>query len=428
LIKNMPFKKSFPVLLGTIVEYYDYSLYGFCPLILAAAFLPSTDPSVALIATYGVFAIGSLSKPLGSLIFGWIGDNFGRKAALNVTITGIALPTFIIGCMPTYEQIGFLASIALIGCRFLQGVFVAGEYDGAALYIIEHAQVKQKALGSALVRTTGVLGLLIGSLMVAFFTQGRFPSWMWRVPFILSLPLGLITLYLRRKMTETPEFLNFLDKKQSPKKPFSMVLKEHWREIMLVILLCGAFGGTYQISVIFLKSFFPLIMPQTQLDAQWLNPLVIFMFGLSMPIAGVIADRYGIAQVIRKCILLAMVACALMIFGFIQNSITTIMVAQIFLVIGLGPFNALSHALVYSFFNVNHRYRCLSAGHTIGSMVLSGTAPMLCGIFWKVTTISYAPILYTMVLLTLGYIMTMIGGRWQKAIEAVPQPELRLVA
>jgi MFS family permease len=422
----MLFKKSFPVLLGTIIEYYDYSLYGFCPLILAAAFLPGTDPSVALITTYGVFAIGSLSKPLGSLIFGWIGDNFGRKAALNVTVMGIALPTFIIGCMPTYEQIGFLASITLIGCRFLQGVFVAGEYDGAALYIIEHAQNQKKALGSALVRTTGVLGLLTGSLMVAFFTQGSFPTWMWRIPFMLSLPLGLITLYLRRMMTETPDFLNFLDKKQPPKKPFSMILKNHWREIMLVIMLCGAFGGTYQISIIFLKSFFPLIMPQTQLNAHWLNPLILFMFGLSMPIAGIIADRYGITNVIRKCILLAMGACALMVFGFIQHSVIIIMIAQILLVIGLGPFNALSHALVYGFFNVNYRYRCLSIGHTIGSMALSGTAPMLCGIFWKVTTLSYAPILYTVVLLVLGYAMTVIGGRWQKAAET--QPSLRLVA
>jgi len=423
----MPFKKSFPVLLGTIVEYYDYSLYGFCPLILAAAFLPSTNPSVALIATYGVFAIGSLSKPIGSLIFGWIGDNFGRKAALNVTITGIALPTFIIGCMPTYEQIGFLASIALIGCRFLQGVFVAGEYDGAALYVIEHAQ-KQKALGSALVRTTGVLGLLVGSLMVAFFTQANLPSWMWRLPFLLSLPLGLITLYLRRTMTETPEFLNFLDKKQSPQKPFSLVLQQHWREITLVVLLCGAFGGTYQISVIFLKSFLPLIVPEAQLNAQWLNPFVIFMFGLSMPIAGIIADRYGIARIIRQGILLGIGASALMIYALIQQSALLIIIAQILLVIGVAPFNALSHALVYSFFSVNYRYRCLSVGHTVGSMALSGTAPMLCSIFWKATTLSYTPILYTMSLLVLGYTMTMLGERWQKAAEEAPQTNLRLVA
>lgn len=402
-MKNLELKKSFPVLLGTVVEYYDYGLYGFCALLIANAFLPTSDPSIALITTYGVFALGSCAKPLGAIIFGWIGDNFGRKTALNITILGIAFPTFVIGCLPTYNRIGFLAPIILVMCRFFQGVFVAGEYDGAALYILEHAKFEKKASGASFVRATGVVGLLFGSLMVALCTRSGMPHWAWRIPFLLSLVFGLIALYFRHALTETPEFMKYAAQGKKDKTPFVIALKDYWRDIILVVLLTGSAGGVYQISIFFLHSFLPHVMPQSGLGVSWLSPFLLLVFGLSMPVSGIIADRRTIIGVMQGGILMAIGSALVMIFGLVYQFSLTSIIAYTLIVIGLAPFNALSHALVYRFFGVSHRYRCVVAGHTLGSMLLSGTAPFFCGLLWKMTHIPYVPLIYIMALLGTGY-------------------------
>lgn len=425
-MKNLELKKNFPVLLGTIVEYYDYGLYGFSALMIANMFFPSSEPSIALITTYGVFAIGSCAKPLGAIIFGWIGDNFGRKVALNVTILGIAFPTFIIGCLPSYEHIGFLAPIILVMCRFFQGIFVAGEYDGAALYVLEHAKFKKKASGASFVRATGVTGLLFGSCMVALCSLKGMPDWAWRIPFMLSLLLGGIALFFRNKLTETPEFISYLEHEKKDKTPFVVALKRYWRDIGLVIILTGCAGGIYQISIFFLHAFLPKVLPETGLDIPLMSPFLLLVFGLSMPIAGIIADRRTIIGVMHTGILIALIASLGMITSLVYHSPIINRVAYTFLVIGLAPFNALSHALIYRFFGVNHRYRCVVAGHTLGSMLLSGSAPFICSLLWKTTGLSFIPLIYIATLLTIGYGTLLICKKRVEAQEALSP--LRLAA
>jgi MHS family proline/betaine transporter-like MFS transporter len=421
-------KKGISVLLGTVVEYYDYSLYGFCPLILAKHFLPTSDPIVALITTYGVYAIGSLSKPLGALIFGWIGDNLGRKASLNITLLGIAAPTTLIGLLPGYAYIGFLASLVLVICRFLQGIFVAGEYDGAALYIIEHSQNRGQNFSSALIRFTGVIGLLLGSTMVMICTSSYFPEWFWRVPFLLSFPLGLLSIYLRRTLVETPEFLRHLENRNPIRIPFIHVLKKGWKDILTIILLCGTFGGTYHIGIIFFNSFLPMALPNYSFSMDWVNPTVILVFGLSMLISGLIADKKGTSVVIRWGLLIACLSGIGMGYSLMKASVAGVIVFHYLLAIGIAPFNSLAHALMYQLFSVNSRYRCISIGHTIGSMALSGTAPILCGALWKVSNLAYAPFLYLTALLILGSIATTLCEKRRRKLAAIQAPALAMAA
>lgn len=411
LLGGLSFRKIVGVLLGTVVEYYDYSLYGFCPLILAQHFLPLSDPAVKMVAAFGVYAAGYFSKPLGSFVFGWIGDQLGRKAALHITILGIAFPTTVIGLLPSYQQMGWVVAMILVACRFLQGVFVAGEYDGAALYVMEHAGWKKSALSASLVRATGVLGLLLGSLMVAVCTYAdqHYPG-LWRLPFLMSFPLALVTFWLRRTLVETPEFKNFLKQKDqvgksSTQKPTALrdLLKSAWQPILWVFLLCGTMGGTYQLSLVFFKTYLPLVFPALASWEDWLHPWVLLTFGGAMPLFGLWASRSETTRVMKRGIEVAFLGACCLGLALQWQIVWLAFFAQFVLAIGLAPFNSLSHALAYSLFPVETRYRGLSLGHTFGSLVFSGTAPSLGALLWKELKQPVAPVCYLLVLLCLGY-------------------------
>ena len=191
-------KKIIGAFLGTVVEYYDYSLYGFSASIIALKFFPELEKIQSLMYVFGIYAISYISKPLGSLIFSFIGDFYGRLISLRITIIGIAIPTFTIGILPDFNSIGVTAAYILIICRFMQGFFLGGEYDGAAIYVIEHLGKKYHYTASAITRASGVIGLLLGIAVTNLFNSSLFPNWAWRIPFILSLPLAVLTIYCRK--------------------------------------------------------------------------------------------------------------------------------------------------------------------------------------------------------------------------------------
>ena len=206
-------KKITGAFLGTIVEYYDYSLYGFSAGILADKFFPGVDKISSLMYVFAIYALSYLAKPVGSLFFSHIGDLYGRRISLRITMIGIALPTLMIGLLPTYHSIGVLSTHVLIICRFFQGFFTAGEYDGAAIYAIEHLGKKYHYTASAVTRSTGVAGLLLGIASTNFFNSSVFPEWGWRIPFLLSVPLAFLVMYFRKFLEETPDFTESKEQK-----------------------------------------------------------------------------------------------------------------------------------------------------------------------------------------------------------------------
>jgi MFS family permease len=393
----MPITKSKkPIIgafLGTIVEYYDYSLYGFSAGILAAKFFPLEDKITSLMYVFAIYAISYLSKPLGAIIFSNIGDLYGRKNALQITIIGIALPTLTIGLLPGYEDIGVLSTYVLVICRFMQGFFAAGEYDGAAIYIIEHLSSKYHYTASAITRTTGVVGLLLGIASTNFFNSSIFPDWAWRIPFLLSLPLALITVYCRSYLKETPEFKENI-KQKSTKIGTLLFIKKQWLLILKVIFLSGGFGVTYQVSVIFMKQYLPIVLPSTSLIITSYSVILVFVFGLAMPCAGLIADRFGQIIVIKYSLILTIFSSFLLATSINYQTMNLALVSGIMIAISVAPFNALAHGIIIKSFSVNQRYRGVSFGHTIGSMLMSGTANYICIASMKYFDFQLFPILY----------------------------------
>lgn len=408
--QTKPVNKVLGAFLGTIVEYYDYSLYGFSAAIIAEKFFSSNmDQLTKLLNVFAVYMVAYISKPIGAYIFGRIGDTYGRKKALSFTIIGIIIPTLIIGLLPDYSTLGVLSTIILVLCRFLQGIFIAGEYDGAAIYVIEHLGAKYQFTASAVTRCTGVIGLLSGIGATNFFNAHIFPDWSWRIPFLLSVPLGLITLYYRQKFDETPEF-----KKagyNSSTQGFGTLIKKQWKNILPLIFLAGGFGATYQIAIIFMKQYLPLVLPATGVIMSSFSVLIVLCFAIFMPIAGLIADRMG-ANIVLKIALMFTLIASIFFTIAVEYQMTNLgLFASLMLASSIAPFNALAHSVVIKFFAVKERYRVISFGHTIGSMLMSGTANYICILVIKKYNFNLFPILYICIFTVLAYFMTVLFDR-----------------
>jgi len=386
-------KKIIGAFLGTIVEYYDYSLYGFSAGIIALKFFPELEKIQSLMYVFGIYAISYLSKPLGSLIFSFIGDFYGRLISLRITIIGIAIPTFTIGILPDFNSIGITAAYILIICRFMQGFFLGGEYDGAAIYVIEHLGKKYHYTASAITRASGVIGLLLGIAVTNLFNSWLFPNWAWRMPFILSLPLAFLTIYCRKFLTETPDFNSSIQQKIEIDRLASLI-KRNSLTLLLAILLAGGFGITYQLSIIFMKQYLPIAIPATSTIITSFSVFIVFIFGVSMPIAGFLADKFGEMIIVKISLLLTLIASGLLGTAIYYQLVNLTLISTIILAISVAPFNALAHGIIIKAFPVNERYRGISLSHTIGSMLMSGTAAYTSLYFMKEYKMMLFPIVY----------------------------------
>ena len=191
-MKIASMRRFFPILLGTIFEYYDVALYGFLAIPFSKLFFGALDPSVSLLETYGILALASLAKPLGALFFSHLGDKYGRKTALSYNLIGVGIPTLLIAVLPGYDVLGFWAPFCLLIFRTFQNFFLGGEFDGASLYIFEHTSPKRKCFTSSLLFLCFSLGTFLASSVVTFTLQEGMPSWSWRFAFLGGGILSLI--------------------------------------------------------------------------------------------------------------------------------------------------------------------------------------------------------------------------------------------
>lgn len=412
-------KKKFLIaaLLGTVIEYYDYTLYGFLTSSIAETFFPLSNSLNSLVIAFAVFAIGYISKPLGSILFGYIGDKFGRKYSLQITILGIAIPTTIIGLLPGYQTLGVLSAIIIFICRFLQGIFVGGEHDGASIFLLEHYGIKESGKISALVRTSSVIGILCGAISSYIFPILGYGYW--RIAFLLSLPFAIITFYLRQDFVETPVFIANKSKKNKHIKYQSFV--ENYQQLKFIfysVILFGASSGSCQMMIIFFKSFFQNIIPDLHYLHSGMHLLCIIIFGFSMTVTAIFSDKIGREKFVRYSIKSSFLISLFLLYSLKMENIYFILICMIIISFSLAPTPALLHSFVYNIFPVKNRYKCVSLSHTIGSMLLSGTSPFIAMYIYKNTNVIFLPIFYLVFLISISYICFLRLLR-QKSINSI---------
>jgi MFS family permease len=307
-------KVIFASSLGTVFEWYDFYLYGSLAAIIAKQFFSGLDAGSAFIFALLAFAAGFIVRPFGALVFGRLGDMIGRKYTFLVTIVIMGLSTFIVGLLPNYASIGVAAPVILIALRMLQGLALGGEYGGAAVYVAEHAPHGKRGAYTSWIQTTATLGLFLSLLVIlgvrTAMGEAAFADWGWRIPFIVSILLLAVSVYIRLSMNESPAFQKMKAEGKTSKAPLSESFGQ-WKNLKIVILaLIGLTAG--QAVVWYSGQFYALffLTQALKVDGPTANILVAYSLILGTPffvIFGTLSDKIGRKPIIMAGCLLAVV-------------------------------------------------------------------------------------------------------------------------
>lgn len=370
-------------MIGNGLEWYDYALYGQMAWLLAKLFFPAGDESVQLLATFGVFAAGFIVRPVGAVLFGWIGDKYGRKNAMVIAVLMMAIPTGAIGLLPTYAEAGIIAPILLTVIRLLQGLSLGGEFAGSITYIVEHAPPKRRGWAGSASLVSLILGFLLGSLVVNFtiglLGKEEFSEWGWRVPFLAGIVIGLVGFYIRRCCEESPVYEEAKENNSLSQTPVREALFKHpWQMLQAFAMYMTVTMPFYLTSVYFI-SFSQKqlgVSVDTSLHFNVYNMLAMLF---AMPFAAWLSDRIGRKKVMITAAITMFFAAPLLFTQFTLGApFLSIGLAQFVFAILVGIYAGPVPALLVEMFPTNIRFTGMAIAYNMAAAVFGGTAPMVC--------------------------------------------------
>ena len=376
-------------LIGNVLEWYDYTIYGYLAYIIAELFFPSFDKVTSIIATFCIFTAGFVARPFGGLIFGYIGDEYGRKKALYIAILLMAFPTGFIGLLPTYDSIGIFAPILLCIIRVVQGVSLGGEFSSSATYLIESAPEGKRGLYGS-VSTSG-LGL--GVLIAAFFclalevicTKEQMISFGWRVPFLVSFIFGFCGIYIRKNLSESQEFQNAKELKILTKSPIKDVFTKYPRQLCVAMLSFLAVTVPFYILCVFSKTMMSQMIGYSQSQATALNMIIICSFAFFNIIFGFFVDRFNkVSLLLAGSFLMAISvypSLKLVSYGCFYVSAVVFVYNGLLVSIYQAPFPSVFASL----FGVEVRLSALSVSYNVPAVLFGGTAPIVASFLMQST-------------------------------------------
>lgn len=367
-------KIIFSSILGNALEFYDFTLYGVFAAIIAGQYFPGGDDTAKLLFSLAAFAVGFLTRPLGAIIFGHIGDRLGRKEALSFSVLLMGIPTFVIGVSPGYEQIGLSASIIIFGCRLLQGIFTGGEYNGAAIFSIEHFGNKLPGLVGGFITGSCVIGAFGATFLGAWTQIPGMPGWAWRLPFIFGGLLGIFGYLMRRSVTETPEFAVLESKSRAPllralvSNPMSC----------LISFIYGSFNGALSYTLFgFLNIYLSRYLHVPMSEAMELNLFGLLAFMVGSPIMGYMLDISGKRRFLFF-VAVMIFGLAIPIFQWISSQVYLEMVlGQVLLGLCTAGIAGTGHAVMQTLFPVKERYSGIAFNFSLGMGIFGGITPMI---------------------------------------------------
>nr|WP_232316452.1 glycine betaine/L-proline transporter ProP [Candidatus Burkholderia verschuerenii] len=370
--------------IGNAMEWFDFGVYSYIAVTLGKVFFPSSSPAAQLLATFGTFAAAFLVRPLGGMVFGPLGDRIGRKRVLAMTM--MAIGTFCIGLIPSYETIGVAAPILLLAARLLQGFSTGGEYGGAATFIAEFSPDKKRGFMASFLEFGTLVGYVMGAGVVAVLTavlsQESLLSWGWRIPFIIAGPLGLIGLYIRMKLEETPAFQREAEKAkavshETTKQQFRETLIQQWRPLLQCVGLVLIFNVTDYMALSYLPSYLSATLKFNETHGLF---IVLVVMVLMMPLTllcGRLSDTVGRKPVmLAGCIgllLLSIPALSLIRMGTIPSIFAGMMILGAL----LSTFTGVMPSSLPALFPTKIRYGALAIGFNVSVSLFGGTTPLV---------------------------------------------------
>ncbi|WP_250455151.1 MFS transporter [Caballeronia sp. ATUFL_M2_KS44] len=417
-------------LIGNFMEWFDFAVYGFVAVNIGRAFFPAGNTTVALVASLAVFGIAFFFRPIGGIVLGMIGDRVGRKESLAIAIIVMSGSTFVLAVLPTYQHIGMWATAALLVTRCIQGMSVGGEWMGAGTFLVEYAPANRRGVAASVISMTAAFGVAAGSLVVfaisSMLDARAFDAWGWRIPFVLAVPLGLIGLYMRLKLEDTPVFEEI--KARAPKglakTPFLDSLKEDIRMIGIAFLFASITGLGFYYFVTYMVNYLPVTGHLGRTESVMASGASLVLYGLFCPLAGWLSDVIGR----RKTFLIGIFGH--MAFGvpvFLMLSSGRLPLAFAGLVI-FASFQALINVMntvvVVELFPPRTRMTSGALALNLGAGPVAGTGPLIAAALVAGTGIAISPAFYLCAIALVAFVVLYFklpetGGRSLLEEEAI---------
>jgi MFS family permease len=402
---------------GTLIEWYDFYLYGVLAVFFSRHFFsPALDPGLALILSLLVFWTGFLVRPFGAIVFGHLGDLIGRKFTFMLTLLLMGASTFVVGLLPGYESIGSAAPILLVAMRVLQGLALGGEYGGAATYIAEHAPDGRRGYYTSWIQTTATMGIVFALLVILFcrlgFGEPTFADWGWRVPFLISSVLVLLSIYIRLKLEESPLYARLKDQGKASRNPAleSFGSGKNWG-----LILVALFGATAPEGVVwYTGQFYALFYLTTVLKVPYVTVYILMMVVLTcgapfFVVFGALSDKIGRRNIMTAGFLLA-VATYWPVFtwmGTFKDNPFILGILVFYMVILVTMVYGPIAAFLVELFPARIRYTSMSLPYHVGNGVFGGLVPAAGASIAAYTGIALSGLFYPMGIAALGVVVSL---------------------
>lgn len=358
--------------IGNVLEWYDFAVYGFFAPILAGQFFPSGDRMVSLLAAFGAFAVGFLMRPVGAVVFGHIGDRYGRARALLISVAMMAVPTVLMGLLPTYASIGVTASFLIVLLRMFQGIAVGGEFTSSIVFLGEHAPAARRGFfcsWAMFAATTGtMLGAAVGAAISRLLGPEALAAWGWRAAFLSGLVVAVVGIIIRRNMLDTPATVPAIS-------PVRLALVQHRRELLRVFGLNLAPAATYYLLFVYAATWVAETTSVPHPAALNITTITILTFLLTAPFAAWASDRFGR----KRMLIIGMSACLLLAWPLVwlmhQPQLFMVAAGQMTFAALLALYMAAIPAAMCEMFPHSVRVSAVSVGYGLAYALFGGTAP-----------------------------------------------------
>lgn len=392
---------------GTVVEWFDFAVYGFTAPIIAATFFAASDGVTALLQTFAIFAVAFALRPLGGAVFGRLGDRVGRKRVLALTVIIMSCATAAIGLLPGYATLGIWAPILLTLARCVQGLSAGGEYAGATAYVVEHAPAERRArYASAMPAATfGAFAAAasITWLLTKLLGESGMLAWGWRVPFLIAVPLGLIAFYIRRKLEESPVFQEAKEE-EGVHATIRSVIRKEWRAMAVLAGYISITGLSFYMFSTYMTTFLQKVVGMSA-DVVLASNVVALLFAAGLaPVMGIICDKVGRKPIMYASALLlgGLAVPAYLLAG--QGAFAAALISQISLALGTVAANVVTAVLLSEAFATLSRYTASAITYNISYAIFGGTAPYVATFLVDRTGASISPAIYLSVICFAGLI------------------------
>jgi MFS transporter, MHS family, proline/betaine transporter len=412
--------------IGTLIEVYDILIYGYFATVLSQRFFPPGDPTAALLATFAIFAVGFFVRPLGAVIFGHVGDRIGRRTALAFSLLLMTLATVAFGLLPTYAAVGLLAPVLLLLCRVLQGLSISAEIPGAMLLMLEHAPINRRGLAVSITTVGSGLGIVVAAMvslvLARLLSPDQLAAWGWRVAFLIAAPIGIVGLYVRTRLLDSPAFLALGETARQGRAPLVRALSTAKRDMLVLTVWFGAQSiAGYTLSVL-MPSYLIRNAGLPPAEAYAANLLAVLISAAFTLLGGFLVDQFPL----RRVAIAVMAGTAVIaVPGFLvitaHRTLGAAVIGQLLYAIFLGPVYTVGAVLALTLFPTGIRFTALAVPLNIGTALFGGTAPYVSTWLAATTHSPLAPGFYVFAAATAGTLAAIFGLRHRD----VPTPHDR---